>query len=100
MTRGTQGHAWVVASCVQVDSPTTGTRSAAAGCALAIEAVVGSVAEPYVRAGCAQAVANPAAPGTANDDVTGTGVGHDQVNPTTTGSDQVPDSEQNQDTAD
>jgi hypothetical protein len=58
MTRGTAGHDWVVVTCVQTsDGAAVGERSAAAGCDLAIQAVVGTTAEPFVRAGCAQAAA-------------------------------------------
>jgi hypothetical protein len=62
MTRGTPGHDWVVATCTQSgDGAAVGERSAAAGCDLAIQAVVGTTAEPFVRAGCAQAVAGSGA---------------------------------------
>jgi hypothetical protein len=58
MTRDTPGHAWVVANCVQSGTgAATGAQSVAAGCDLAIQAVLGTTAEPFVRAGCAQAIA-------------------------------------------
>jgi hypothetical protein len=42
-------------------------QSATAGCDLAIQAVTGTTAEPFVRSGCAQAMANQATPDTSNN---------------------------------
>jgi uncharacterized protein YceK len=69
MTRDTPGHAWVVVECGRTDGgATAGAEDVSAGCDLAIQAVLNTVAEPFVRAGCAQAVAGAAAGAAGNDE--------------------------------
>jgi hypothetical protein len=64
MTAGTDGQQWVDAFCpgatAETPAPPSGVAVAAvtAGCDQAIQAVLDTTAEPLVRAGCAQAIAN------------------------------------------